>query len=132
MITEEMISALQGVFPSCLNTIDAQGIPNTSYISQVHYIDDKHVALSNQFFNKSMQNIQETKTISVNVMTPENLDSWYLHLDYVRSETEGDLFEDMSMKLEVIASMSGMENVFELKAAEVFKVIKVSKFNFGG
>ena len=131
MITEEMIPALQGTFPNCLNTVDSHGIPNTSYISQVSYIDDEHVAISNQFLNKSMKNIRATKKVSVNVISPENFDSWYLHLDYVRSETEGDLFEDMSMKLEVIASMSGMEDVFKLQAAEVFKVIKVSKFNFG-
>lgn len=50
MLTEEMISALQGALPSALATVDENGTPNISYISQVFYVDDDHVALSNQFF----------------------------------------------------------------------------------
>ena len=55
------------------------------------------------------------------------MDMYGLDIEFVRSETDGDLFDDMDMKLQAIASMSGMEDVFELKAADIYKVHKVSE-----
>jgi hypothetical protein len=52
---------------------------------------------------------------------------WVLDLKYSHSETESDLFEQMEMQLEAIASMQGMEDVFKLKAAEVFTLLSVNK-----
>ena len=53
------------------------------------------------------------------------MDMYGLEIEFVRSETDGDLFDDMDMKLQAIASMSGMEDVFELKAADIYKVHKI-------
>jgi hypothetical protein len=33
----------------------------------------------------------------------------------------------MDMQLEAIASMSGMQDIFKLKAADIYKVLRVSK-----
>lgn len=127
MISEEMIPGLQGALPSVLGTVDESGTPNISYISQVFYVDDSHVALSNQFFNKSMRNINSNGIATVNIVRPDNLKSWYLELKYKESRTEGDLFENMKMQLEAIASMQGMEDVFKLHASEIFDVVKVDE-----
>ena len=54
------------------------------------------------------------------------MDMYGLEIEFVRSETDGELFEDMDMKLQAIASMSGMEDVFELKAADIYKVHSIS------
>ena len=59
MITEEHLPALQGMFPSWVTTCSASGEPNTTVISQVWYVDEEHVALSFQFFNKTKKNIEE-------------------------------------------------------------------------
>ena len=48
MITEEMVHGMQGALPSALATVDESGVPNLSYISQVFYVDNNHVALSNR------------------------------------------------------------------------------------
>lgn len=125
MITEEMIAGMQGAMPSALATVDEAGVPNVSYISQVFYVDDSHIALSNQFFNKSMRNISNNGIATVNISRPDTMKAWYLELKYKESQTDGDLFENMKMQLEAIASMMGMEDVFKLRASEVFKVIKV-------
>ena len=57
------------------------------------------------------------------------MDMYGLEIEFVRSETEGDLFDDMDMKLQAIASMSGMEDVFELKAADIYKVQNIKDIN---
>ncbi len=127
MITEEMIAGMQGALPSVLATVDDSGTPNISYISQVFYVDDRHVAISNQFFNKSMRNINSNGIATVNIVRPDNIKSWYLELKYIESKTDGELFENMKMQLDAIASMSGMEDVFKLRASEIFEVAKVDE-----
>ncbi|HET8775772.1 MAG TPA: pyridoxamine 5'-phosphate oxidase family protein, partial [Thermoanaerobaculia bacterium] len=49
----------QGVIPSLIASADATGLPNVAYVSQVYLVDDKHVALSQQFFNKTRRNLAE-------------------------------------------------------------------------
>jgi len=125
MITEEILPGLQGALPSALATVDEYGTVNVSYISQVYYVDENHVAVSNQFFNKSMHNLKTTGVGTVNVIRPDSMRSWYMQLKYKETRTSGDLFDNMRMQLEAIASMMGMEDVFKLKAAEIFEVTKI-------
>ena len=127
MISEEMKIAMKGIVPSTMSTCNLEGVPNISYISQLYYVDQNHVAISNQFFNKTIRNIQENPLACVNIVSPEDFSMWVLDLKYSHSETESDLFEQMEMQLEAIASMQGMEDVFKLKAAEVFTVLSINK-----
>jgi len=127
MITEDMKAAMQGVVPSGLVTCSKDGIPNTTYISQVYYVDENHVALSHQFFNKSIRNIRENPHACVSIINPEDAGMWRLGLRFTHSEFEGELFELMSAQLEAIASMTGMESVFRLKSCEIFEVLRAEK-----
>lgn len=126
-LTEEMTLGLQGAMPSVLATVDDQGNPNVSYISQVYFVDDNHLAISNQFFNKSIRNIHSNGKATINIVRTDTLKSWYVKLKHEHTETEGELFDDMKMQLEAIASMSGMEDIFELKASEVFEVLSIEE-----
>ncbi len=127
MIEGEILNALQGIVPSCIITCSKAGIPNSTYISQVFYVDENHVAISHQFFNKSIRNIRENSYASVNVINPEDFSMWILDLEFLHSETEGTTFDKMEIQLEAIATMSGMEDVFKLKSSEIFKVNTVTK-----
>ena len=102
-------------------------MPNINYISQVYYVDDSRVAISHQFFSKSIRNLQENPQVCVCIVNPNDARMWRLHLIHSHSETDGDLYEEMRAQLEGIATMMGMEHVFHLKAAEVFTVQHTEK-----
>jgi uncharacterized protein len=120
-------AAMQGVIPSHVVTCSRDGIPNATAISQVYYVDPDHVALSHQFFNKTVRNVRENPRAMVWVISPETLDTWDLELEYGHSETSGPVFEAMDMQIEAIASMVGLKGIFKLRSADIYRVISVTK-----
>jgi len=125
-----MNRAMQGVFPSVIVTCNKAGEPNTTTISQVFYVDETHVALSFQFFNKTIRNVRENPKAVVQIMCPETLRAWALEVEFDHSETDSELFEQMDMQLEAIASMSGMSGIFKLQAADVYRVKSVQTISY--
>lgn len=123
----ELHSCFQGVVPSIITTADARGVPNVTYISQVHVIDEAHVALSRQFFNKTIRNLIENPRALVEVWDPLTYQPYQMKLHFLRSETSGPLFESMAVRIEAIASHTGMTGVFRLIASDVFRVESVEK-----
>lgn len=119
--------AMEGIAASMLSTCDADGMPNASMISQVHWVDDDHVALSYQFFNKTRANLLATKQASVLVVDPQSHAFYRLDLDYVETQSSGPLFETMKAKLAGIASHHGLEKVFRLLGADIFRVSHVEE-----
>lgn len=127
MLPEAIRSSLNGVVPSQMATVSKDGWPNQTIISQVFYVDANHVAISHQFFSKSSKNLAENPRAHVQVMDPADMTPWFLKVEFDHSETSGDLFEQMEMQLEAIASMTGMQDIFKLEAAYVFRVLSVKK-----
>ena len=114
--------SLEGVVASVIATCDEAGLPNVSMISQVHYVDTERVALSYQFFNKTRRNLLATRAASVQVVAPDTFAQHRLDLDYEETLTSGPLFESMKAKLAGIASHHGMEGVFRLLGADIFRI----------
>ncbi len=117
----------QGVIPSLVASADASGMPNITYVSQIHLIDDTHVALSCQFFNKTRRNLDQNPNVSVEVYDPLNMQAYRLRLRFLRSEKSGPLFDQMALRIQAIASHTGMEGVFRLIAADIFEVVRAEK-----
>ena len=115
-------SCLEGAIPAVMATCASDGTPNVAYISQVVYVDEGHVALSFQFFNKTRENILANPYASVLVLDPVTARFYRLHLRYLRTETAGALFESMKARLAGIASHNGMADVFRLKGSDVYAV----------
>lgn len=113
---------LEGAIPAIIATVAAEGVPNVAYISQVYYVDERHVALSFQFFNKTRKNILSNPYASLLLLHPVTAEFFRLHLRYLRTETQGPLFEGMKAQLAGIASHSGMSNVFRLLGSDVYEV----------
>lgn len=127
VLPDEIKPAMEGVIPSKIVTCSLDGTPNATTISQVYYVDPDHVALSYQFFNKTIKNIRENPHAVAWVINPETFESWELGIEYDHSETSGPVFEAMDMQIEAIASMTGMKGIFKLKAADIYRVKSVRK-----
>jgi hypothetical protein len=127
ILPDEIKPAMQGVIPSHVATCALDGTPNITTVSQVYYVDPDHVALSYQFFNKTIKNIRENPRALAWVINPETFETWDLELEYDHSETSGPVFDTMDMQIEAIASMTGIKGIFKLRAADVYRVISAKK-----
>lgn len=115
----------EGAVPAIIGTCDHEGMPNVAYLSQVHYVDDEHVALSFQFFNTTRKNILINPTATILLVDPLTAEQYLLHISYLNTLSEGPLFETMKARLAGIASHSGMSDVFRLKGSDVYRVCRI-------
>lgn len=117
---------MQGLLPAWLCTCSLDGVPNVAILSHVDYVDARHVALSFQFFNKSKRNVAENPKAMVRLLDPDTMQAYRLRVRYVRTETEGPIFESMRLRIEAIASYSGLKGIFRLLGADVYEVLSVA------
>jgi Pyridoxamine 5'-phosphate oxidase len=129
-LPDEIRPVLDNGVPAVMVTCSADGIPNVTVISQVYYVDESHVALSFQFFNKTIRNVRENPRAYVHVSDMAGYSAWILHLEFQRSETEGPIFEAMDMQIEAIASATGMSGIFKLRAADIYRVVSVETLQY--
>jgi adenylate cyclase len=115
----------EGAVPSLVATCAPDGTPNVSYVSQVHYVDGAHVALTYQFFSKTRENVLANPRATLFVADPATLARYRLAVEYVRTETDGPLFESMKAKLAGIASHTGMSGVFRLLGSDLYRVLGI-------
>ncbi|HYD10020.1 MAG TPA: pyridoxamine 5'-phosphate oxidase family protein, partial [Acidimicrobiales bacterium] len=118
----DIAGCFEGLVPATIATASADGIPNITQLSRVHLVDDEHVALSNQFFSKTMRNLAENPRASLVLIDPTTFDSYRLTLSYVRTERRGPVFDRLHRDIEAIAAITGMSGVFKLKSADVYRV----------
>jgi adenylate cyclase len=124
---ETLTPCFQGLLPAWLSTCSRDGVPNVAILSHVDYVDARHIALSNQFFNKSKRNVLENPKAFVRIIDPDTFQVYGLRLRYVRTETAGPQFESMRLRIEAIASHSGVKGLFRLLGADVFEVLAVER-----
>ena len=118
-----MPGCFDGVIPPLIATCSAEGVPNATNLSQLHYVDASHVALSNQFFSKTTANLADNPRASVLVTDSETGNTYRLSLHFERSETSGALFEELRASIDAIAAMMGATHIFKLRAADVYRVL---------
>ncbi len=124
---DRLRDCFEGMVPASLATVDPAGIPNISFISQVHYVNPGRVALSYQFFNKTRRNILSTRTAEIELIDPLTVAFYQLDLDFETTESAGPVFETMKARLAGIASHTGMEGVFRLMGADIFRVRSIRR-----
>jgi len=122
---EDIPSCFEGVIPSAIATVAADGTPNVTYLSVVQRVDETHVALSRQFFKKTEENTAANPYAQVQLVETSTGLPYLLDLRYERSETAGPLFEQMRTKLDAVAAYEGMTNVFHLRGVDICEVLDV-------
>lgn len=118
---------LDGIIPAYVATCAPDGTPNITAISQAQYVDAEHLALSYQFFNKTRLNILANPYLKLHVIHPLTAAQYRFSLQYLRTETEGPVFESMKAKLSGIASHTGMSGVFRLLGADINRILDIEK-----
>jgi len=122
---ESLRPCLDGAIPAVVATSAQDGTPNVAYASQVHFVDAEHVALSYQFFSKTRENVLAHPYAQVQVVEPGSFRHFRLKLHYIRTETEGPLFEYMKAQLAGIAAQTHMDKVFVLRGADIYRVLDI-------
>jgi adenylate cyclase len=129
MVNQPKLSQLrdcfQGIIPALFCTHDEASEPNISFLSQVEYLDENHLALSNQFFSKTKQNILKTKNGLLLILHPASLQTFEIRVRYLKSEVSGDVFEKLQLRLQIIAASEGMSHVFQLRSADIYEVTEI-------
>lgn len=122
---ESLRPCLDGAMPAVVATSAPDGTPNVAYVSQVHFVDAQHVALSFQFFSKTRENVLAHPYAEVQVIEPGSFRHYRLRIQYLRTETAGPLFEYMRAQLAGIAAKTGMDKVFVLRGADIYRVLDI-------
>ena len=124
------LEALREVFaeniPPALVTRSPDGIPNVMNLSKVRIVDPEHLVVSCQFPNKTKQNLKQTPQACLFV-TGVSRRAWWLDVVLEAELTEGPLYERMSDELAALASWMGMESVFRLHSADVYRVLRITE-----
>lgn len=115
----------EGIVPADIATASADGVPNVTHLSRVDMLDDERIVLSNQFFSKTVRNLAENPRACVIVIDPVTYDSYRLVVQYERTERRGPIFERLRRDVDAIAALTGMEGVFKLRSADVYRVLEL-------
>jgi predicted pyridoxine 5'-phosphate oxidase superfamily flavin-nucleotide-binding protein len=118
-------ACFEGVVPAVIATASADGVPNVTHLTRVHLVDDERVALSNQFFSKTVRNLSENPQACVLLIDPITFDEYRLVLRYERTERRGPVFDRLHRDVEAVAALTGMQGIFKLKSADVYRVIEL-------
>ncbi|HOM13053.1 MAG TPA: GAF domain-containing protein [Rubrivivax sp.] len=124
---DDIRACMEGTIPGVMATCDGDGMPNVTYVSQVEYVDARQLALSFQFFNKTRRNVLANPHTELLVVHPRHGAMYRIAARYLRTESEGAVFERMRAKLAGIASHSGMAGVFHLRGADLYAVERVEQ-----
>ncbi len=116
-----------GAIPAVLATASADGLPNVTYISRAHRVDDERVALSNQFMSKTSRNLADNPRASLLLMDPVTHDEFRLSLVYERTERRGPVFDRLRADIDALAVLEDMQDVYRLRAADVYRVVAIEQ-----
>src|SRR5438105_6450771 len=119
---DDLQLCFEGVVPAVVATASADGTPNITYLSRVRKVDPERLALSNQFFSKTMRNLAENPRASVLLIDPLTYDQFRLTVTYERTERRGPVFDRLREDVDAVAALQGMQDVFKLRSADIYRV----------
>jgi adenylate cyclase len=124
---DDLRLCFEGAVPAVIATADAAGTPNITYLSRVQVVDGERIALSNQFFSKTVRNLAENPRADVLLIDPITYEEYRLQVTYERTERRGPMFERLRRDVEALALLQGMQDVFKLRAADLYRVDRIER-----
>jgi adenylate cyclase len=124
---QHLALCFEGAVPAVIATAAADGTPNITYLSRVQRVDDERIALSNQFFSKTARNLGENPRASVLLLDPTTYEQYRLCVAYERTERRGPVFERLRADVDALAALEGMQDVFKLRAADIYRVLHIEQ-----
>ena len=116
-----------GAIPAILTTASPDGVPNIMYLSRAHKVDDERIALSNQFMSKTARNLAANPRADLLLSDPHTHAEYRLTLCYERTDRRGHVFDRLRADIESLAALVGMQDVFRLRAADIFRVLAIEE-----
>src|SRR5262245_21027624 len=95
------------------------------YLSRAHRVDDERIALSNQFLSKTARNLAANPRADLLLVDPIAHDEYRLSLQYERTDRRGHVFDRLRADIDALAALVGMQDVFRLRAADIFRVLDI-------
>ena len=123
----DLATCFEGAVPAVIATASADGTPNVTYLSRVQRVGDDRIALSNQFFSKTARNLAENPRASLLLIDPTTYDQYRLCVAYERTERRGPVFERLRADVDALAALEGMQDVFKLRAADIYRVLHIEE-----
>lgn len=123
----ELERCFGGAIPAVFATASADGVANVTYVSRAHQVDDQRIALSNQFMSKTARNLAANPRGCLLLMDPITHDEYRLTLVYERTERRGHVFERLRSDVDALAALEGMQDVYRLRAADIFRVLEIEQ-----
>lgn len=119
-------ACFEGVVPSVISTLSAEGVPNISYLSHVVPVDDRHIALSNQFFSKTGSNLRAVPKATILLVDGRTGRQFRVEALFVRSQTTGPVFDRVAAHLAASSAQVGMSSVMQLRSVDIFLVTAIT------
>ena len=119
-MTERMKELFDKVPTVVLSTVSEEGIPNAVPVGAKKIIDDETILMSNQFFNKTLNNMKANPRVAVTF--------WEGHEGYqlkgsVTIETTGQRFEDTARWIDEKSRKSGVPR--KSKGAVILRIEEI-------
>jgi len=127
----DLAPCFEGAIPAVIATASGDGVPNVTYLSKVRIVDGERVALSNQFFSKTAKNLVDNPRASILLIDPRTYDQYRLTLQYERTDRRGPVFERLRIDVDVAAALEGMQDVYRLRAADIYRVLDIEPLPSG-
>lgn len=129
---EQLRPCFEGLAPALIATSSVDGMPNVSYLSHVSLVDDQHIALSNQFFSKTSENLRSHSGGSVLVVDVISGIQYTLEVELHQTLTCGQHFDRMAARILGSSARVGMADVMRLRSVDIFHVLAISAAPFMG
>ena len=122
---EQLQACFEGMIPAVIATTAADGTPNVSYLSHVAMVDAGHIALTNQFFGKTADNLRQFAHASVLVVDIQACRQYTMRVELAETLTAGYQFDVLAARVQASGARVGLDGVMRLRAVDVFRVIAI-------